>query len=349
MLDTALAKVQAQSGRRDWTLYGGDYANRRWSELAAIDRTTVRHLTRRFTIPTGAGKKGSLQTTPLVADGIMYLTSPVGHVVAWDLRRGRAAWRFRHTPTGELLCCGPVQPGRRPGPRPRLSRHARRQAHRARRGDRSTGLDRGCGLRRVGLQRDHGAAGGGQPGDRRHFRRRVRGARTRERVPRARRHPGLAPVHHPLAGRGRLVGTLVRHHLVGRAAPARPRPGACRLRALCRQLAPWRRLGVDRAGVRPTLGVALRPRSATLPRHSTRANVRATTCTPKACSPSAPRPAGSCGPTSSFPTIRGTWIRPVRRSWSPTRAAWPSRRPGRSATCSCWTPAAAAFSPVPRR
>ena len=57
VLDTALAKVQAQSGRRDWTLYGGDYANRRWSELAAIDRTTVRHLTRRFTIPTGARRK----------------------------------------------------------------------------------------------------------------------------------------------------------------------------------------------------------------------------------------------------------------------------------------------------
>jgi alcohol dehydrogenase (cytochrome c) len=111
VLDTVLAKVQAQSGRRDWTLYGGDYANRRWSELAAIDRTTVKHLTRRFSIPTGAGKKGSLQTTPLVADGIMYLTSPVGHVVAWDLRRGRAAWRFHHRPTGELLCCGPSNRG----------------------------------------------------------------------------------------------------------------------------------------------------------------------------------------------------------------------------------------------
>jgi len=72
--DTALARVQAQSGRRDWTLYGGDYANRRWSELTAVNRATVRRLGRRFSIPTGAGKKGSLQTTPLVADGVMYLT-----------------------------------------------------------------------------------------------------------------------------------------------------------------------------------------------------------------------------------------------------------------------------------
>jgi alcohol dehydrogenase (cytochrome c) len=111
VLDTALARVQAQSGRRDWTLYGGDYANRRWSELAAISRATVRRLSRRLTIPTGAGKKGSLQTTPLVADGIMYLTSPVGDVVAWDLRRHRAAWRFRHRPAGELLCCGPSNRG----------------------------------------------------------------------------------------------------------------------------------------------------------------------------------------------------------------------------------------------
>ena len=111
VLDTVLARVQAQSGRRDWTLYGGDYANRRWSELAAINRATVRDLGHRFTIRTGAGKKGSLQTTPLVADGIMYLTSPVGDVVAWDLRRDRAAWRFRHRSMGELLCCGPSNRG----------------------------------------------------------------------------------------------------------------------------------------------------------------------------------------------------------------------------------------------
>jgi PQQ-dependent dehydrogenase (methanol/ethanol family) len=111
VLDTVPAKVQAQSGRRDWTLYGGDYANRRWSQLSAINRRTVPQLARRFVIPTGAGKKGSLQTTPLVADGVMYVTSPIGHVVAWDLRRGRQVWRFHHLAVGELLCCGPSNRG----------------------------------------------------------------------------------------------------------------------------------------------------------------------------------------------------------------------------------------------
>lgn len=111
VLDTLLTLVQARSGGRDWTLYGGGYANRRWSELAAIDRSNVRRLAPRLAIPTSGSKKGSLQTTPLVADGIMYVTSPVGHVFAWDLRRDRAAWRFHRPPTGQLLCCGPSNRG----------------------------------------------------------------------------------------------------------------------------------------------------------------------------------------------------------------------------------------------
>jgi PQQ-dependent dehydrogenase (methanol/ethanol family) len=111
VLDSSLARLQARSGRRDWTLYGGDYANRRWSALAQIDSSTVHQLTHRTSIATGAGKAGSLQTTPLVADGVMYFTSPAGDVVAWDLRRERAAWRFRHRAAGELLCCGPSNRG----------------------------------------------------------------------------------------------------------------------------------------------------------------------------------------------------------------------------------------------
>ena len=257
VLDTVLARVQAQSGRRDWTLYSGDYANRRWSELAAIDRATVKHLTRRFSIPTGAGKKGASQTTPLVADGMMYLTSPVGHVVAWDLRRGRAAWRFHHSPTGELLCCGPSNRGVALG-------HG--HVYLGTLDAKLIALDAATGAPVWTAAVDSAALGysvtmaplvvdslvivgtsGAEFGVRGH----VSAFRARDGTLAWRRYTIPSPEE------GGWWGRLVRHHIVGRAAASRPRPGARRLRALCRQLAPWRRVGVDRAGVRPAIGAAL--------------------------------------------------------------------------------------------
>src|SRR3954452_19234902 len=54
-----------------------------------------------------AAVAGAWQTTPLVADGVMYLTQRPNDVVALDARTGRVFWIYRHQldPT-QIVCCG---------------------------------------------------------------------------------------------------------------------------------------------------------------------------------------------------------------------------------------------------
>src|SRR5678815_667722 len=53
------------------------------------------------------GVAGAWQTTPLVVDGVMYLTQRPNDVVALDAKTGRVFWIYRHTldPT-QIVCCG---------------------------------------------------------------------------------------------------------------------------------------------------------------------------------------------------------------------------------------------------
>ena len=51
-------------------------------------------------------------TTPLVVDGIMYLTQAPNDVVALDARTGRVFWIYEYIPSPEArLCCGRVNRG----------------------------------------------------------------------------------------------------------------------------------------------------------------------------------------------------------------------------------------------
>ena len=53
-----------------------------------------------------------LEATPLIVDGVMYLTDPPNDVVAVDARTGRGFWRYRHElPAGVVPCCGRINRG----------------------------------------------------------------------------------------------------------------------------------------------------------------------------------------------------------------------------------------------
>src|SRR5262249_4038197 len=47
----------------------------------------------------------SFSATPLVVDGIMYLTQAPNDIVALDARTGRVFWMYRYTPTPGQVCC----------------------------------------------------------------------------------------------------------------------------------------------------------------------------------------------------------------------------------------------------
>ena len=93
----------------DWPLYGLDYANTRFSPLTQIDKGNVAGLTRAWTVKTGI--PGTFQASPVVRDGVMYVSTPFNHVLALDAATGKELWRYTHQLTRKDSCCGPANRG----------------------------------------------------------------------------------------------------------------------------------------------------------------------------------------------------------------------------------------------
>lgn len=110
--DAAVNDARMKSAGADganWILHGRDYANQRFSPLDAINAGNVKKLVPKFIYQTGVA--GTFQTTPLVVDGVMFLTTPFSHVVALDAATGEEKWRYEHKRTSDKLCCGPANRG----------------------------------------------------------------------------------------------------------------------------------------------------------------------------------------------------------------------------------------------
>ncbi len=93
----------------DWPLHGLDYSNSRFSPLAQIDSTNVGKLTRAWSLKTGV--RGTFQATPVVRDGVMYVSTPFNHVLALDAATGAERWRYQHELQRKDSCCGPANRG----------------------------------------------------------------------------------------------------------------------------------------------------------------------------------------------------------------------------------------------
>ena len=93
-----------------WLTYGGDYNGHRHSQLTQITPENVDRLAAQWTFQTGT--LGSFQTTPLVVDGVLYVTGFNNNAWAIDARSGRQIWRYRRELPDDLkLCCGAVNRG----------------------------------------------------------------------------------------------------------------------------------------------------------------------------------------------------------------------------------------------
>ena len=78
----------------DWPNYGRTPGGDRHSPLAQIDRANVGKLTLAWEYKTGeagieTGNPTALEATPLVIDGVMYLSTPLGKVIALDPVSGK--------------------------------------------------------------------------------------------------------------------------------------------------------------------------------------------------------------------------------------------------------------------
>src|SRR6266404_4502463 len=95
-----IALCVSLAAQKDWPYVGGDADGTRYSRLRQIDRSNVASLQVAWTFHTGphhlttTSNPPSIQCTPLVIDGRMYLTSADTQVIALDPARGRELWRF---------------------------------------------------------------------------------------------------------------------------------------------------------------------------------------------------------------------------------------------------------------
>src|SRR3954471_23790183 len=82
----------------------GGVDNIRYSPLAQVTRDNVAQLQVAWTYDSGDAFKGSeMQSNPIVADGVLYATTPTLKVVAVDAATGRELWKFdpsNGTPSG---------------------------------------------------------------------------------------------------------------------------------------------------------------------------------------------------------------------------------------------------------
>lgn len=84
--------LNAASEPQSWLTYWGNYAGSHFSELAQITPQNVGALQARW----AAQMLGPsvLQSTPIVADGILYTSGPPGEVYAFDAKTGLRLWKF---------------------------------------------------------------------------------------------------------------------------------------------------------------------------------------------------------------------------------------------------------------
>jgi len=94
----------------NWLTYSGDYASHHYSAIDQIHRGNVSRLKVAWMYQIRG--RQHFEATPLVFDGIMYLSDPPSDVTALDLRTGRPLWHYRRTiPAGIPACCGQVNRG----------------------------------------------------------------------------------------------------------------------------------------------------------------------------------------------------------------------------------------------
>jgi quinohemoprotein ethanol dehydrogenase len=108
--DTRLLNADESPG--DWLSYGRNYQEDRYSPLDQITKSNVNELGLVWSINLGTTR--GVEATPIVVDGIMYVTGPWSIVYAIDARKGEILWIYDpEVPKwfGEKACCDVVNRG----------------------------------------------------------------------------------------------------------------------------------------------------------------------------------------------------------------------------------------------
>ncbi|MBL4819678.1 MAG: PQQ-dependent dehydrogenase, methanol/ethanol family [Gammaproteobacteria bacterium] len=98
------------SNPEQWLHYGGDYRNFRHSPITELNPDSIGELQIAWLFPTGTD--GQFAMSPIVYDGIMYVTTSYNHLMALNAETGEMYWRYDHPQPEDLrVCCGPANRG----------------------------------------------------------------------------------------------------------------------------------------------------------------------------------------------------------------------------------------------
>ncbi|WP_275269886.1 pyrroloquinoline quinone-dependent dehydrogenase [Limnobacter sp. P1] len=99
----------AGSGK-EWPVFGGNWDHQRHSPSTQITPGNVGQLDLAWEFDTGVSS--SFQATPIVVNGIMFVSLPFNHVVALKADTGKLLWRYTHDRIKDRpMCCGPANRG----------------------------------------------------------------------------------------------------------------------------------------------------------------------------------------------------------------------------------------------
>ena len=97
--------LNAADEPENWLTYNGGYSSQRYSELDQLDRSNVDELELRWILQNQVF--GAWQSSPIVDNGIMYVTQRPNDVMAVDAVTGRVFWVYKHTNAENVsVCCG---------------------------------------------------------------------------------------------------------------------------------------------------------------------------------------------------------------------------------------------------
>ncbi|GAC1402211.1 MAG: hypothetical protein NVSMB64_01590 [Candidatus Velthaea sp.] len=103
----------ADSDAKNWLVHGRTYDNHRFSPLTQVTTENVKELAPVAIVQTGM--VASFETTPIVVNGVMYISTPTVNnqtkVMAVNAATGSRIWETTYNLTPYKICCGPVNRG----------------------------------------------------------------------------------------------------------------------------------------------------------------------------------------------------------------------------------------------
>ena len=103
--------LSSQDDPESWLMYGRDYRSWRYSQLTQVNTENVKKLVPKWAFQIGT-PFDKFECTPLVVDGVMFITTPYSTIYAVDARTGKEIWRYDYELPDDLaICCGMVNRG----------------------------------------------------------------------------------------------------------------------------------------------------------------------------------------------------------------------------------------------